>query len=180
MGDSLRYKDWFEKAAHDLCGAEILMEHDGGNDLVAFHCQQAMEKMLKGWLLKTTGELLDGHSLVFLCRKATAAGAPLKGNLREKQMILKRIADALEPRRAELKAANKTIENDFFYMVNAMNVRHNNCDPADQGKYNEKFAKLSAKEQEEWYDNIYQEGLMAFLSLEQVKREKKIADFKKK
>ena len=62
----------------------------------------------------------------------------------------------------------------------AMNVRHNNCDPADQGKYNEKFAKLSAKEQEEWYDNIYQEGLMAFLSLEQVKREKKIADFKKK
>ena len=47
MGDSLRYKDWFEKAAHDLRGAEILMEHDGGNDLVAFHCQQAMEKMLK-------------------------------------------------------------------------------------------------------------------------------------
>lgn len=41
MGDSLRYKDWFEKAAHDLRGAEILMEHDGGNDLVAFHCQQA-------------------------------------------------------------------------------------------------------------------------------------------
>ena len=59
------------------------MEHDGGNDLVAFHCQQAMEKMLKGWLLKTTGELLDGHSLVFLCRKATAAGAPLKGKLRD-------------------------------------------------------------------------------------------------
>ncbi len=83
MGDSLRYKDWFEKAAHDLRGAEILMEHDGGNDLVAFHCQQTMEKMLKGWLLKTTGELLDGHSLVFLCRKATAAGAPLKGNLRD-------------------------------------------------------------------------------------------------
>ena len=83
MGDSLRYKDWFEKAAHDLRGAEILMEHDGGNDLVAFHCQQAMEKMLKGWLLKMTGELLDGHSLVFLCRKATAAGAPLKGNLRD-------------------------------------------------------------------------------------------------
>ena len=52
---SLRYKDWFKKAAHDLRGAEILMEHDGGNDLVAFHCQQAMEKMLKGWLLKTTG-----------------------------------------------------------------------------------------------------------------------------
>ena len=32
MGDSLRYKDWFEKAIQDLRGAEILMEHDGGND----------------------------------------------------------------------------------------------------------------------------------------------------
>ena len=74
MGDSLRYKDWFEKAAHDLRGAEILMEHDGGNDLVAFHCQQAMEKMLKGWLLKTTGELLDGHSLVFCAERQLRQG----------------------------------------------------------------------------------------------------------
>ena len=83
MGDSLRYKDWYEKAAHDLRGAQILMEYDGGNDLVAFRCQQAMEKMLKGWLLKTTDELFDGHSLVFLCRKAIAAGAPLKDKLRD-------------------------------------------------------------------------------------------------
>ena len=52
MADSLRYKDWFEKAIQDLRGAEILMRHGGGNDLVAFHCQQAMEKALKGWLLK--------------------------------------------------------------------------------------------------------------------------------
>ena len=83
MGDSLRYKDWFEKAIQDLRGAEILMEHDGGNNLVAFHCQQAMEKALKGWLLKNTGELLEGHSLVFLCRKAIFAGAPLKEVLRD-------------------------------------------------------------------------------------------------
>ena len=82
MGDSLRNKDWYEKAAHDLRGAQILMEYDGGNDLVV-HCQQAMEKMLKGWLLKTTDELFDGHSLVFLCRKAIAAGAPLKDKLRD-------------------------------------------------------------------------------------------------
>lgn len=56
------------------------MEH---NDLVAFHCQQAIEKALKGWLLKMTGALLDGHSLVFLCRKAIAVGAPLKEKLRD-------------------------------------------------------------------------------------------------
>ena len=47
MGDSLRYKDWFEKAAHDLRGAEILMEHDGGNDLVALRSIQARETLNK-------------------------------------------------------------------------------------------------------------------------------------
>lgn len=65
MADSKRYDDWFNKAETDLKGANILLEHDGSNDLVAFHCQQAMEKALKGWILKNTGELVDGHSLVY-------------------------------------------------------------------------------------------------------------------
>lgn len=83
MADSTRYQDWYDKGMHDLRGADILFEHDGGNDLVAFHCQQAMEKYLKGWLLKETGELFDGHSLVFLCRMAIKAGADLRSNLRD-------------------------------------------------------------------------------------------------
>lgn len=40
MGDSLGDMDWFEKAAQDLCGAEILVPHDRGNDLLAFHYKQ--------------------------------------------------------------------------------------------------------------------------------------------
>ena len=59
-----------------------------------------------------------------------------------------------------------------------MNVRHNNCDVADKKKYNAKFATLTSQEQEDWYDEIYQEGLMAFLMLEQANREKRIAAFK--
>lgn len=77
-----------------------------------------------------------------------------------------------------LKGINKTIESDFFYMVNSMNVRHNNCGAADKKKYNAKFATLTSQEQEDWYDEIYQEGLMAFLMLEQANREKRIAAFK--
>ena len=65
-------------------------------------------------------------------------------------------------------------------MVNTMNVRHNNCDVSDLSKYNAKFAGLTDREKEEWYDEIYQEGLMAYLSLEQADREKKILDFKTK
>ena len=102
----------------------------------------------------------------------------LKGDIEAKKAILKRIADALEPKRSDLKNANKTIESDFFYMVNNMNIRHNNCDPTDTKKYNAKFAALSVNEQEEWYDEIYQEGLMAFLCLEQVDRNMRIAEFK--
>ena len=102
----------------------------------------------------------------------------LKGNLKEKQLILKMIADALEPRRKELRGVNSTLESDFFYMINCMNVRHNNCDASDKTKYKPQFAALTDKEKEEWYDEIYQEALMAFLSLEQVERNKKISDFK--
>lgn len=103
----------------------------------------------------------------------------LEGNMKAKKSILKMIADALELKRVDLRQANKTIETDFFYMVNSMNVRHNNCDENSSKHYNEKFAKLSEKEKEEWYDEIYQEGLMAFLVLEQVKRTRKIGEFKK-
>lgn len=63
-------------------------------------------------------------------------------------------------------------------MVNSMNVRNNNCDAADKTKYNAKFVTLTSQEQEDWYDEIYQEGLMAFLMLEQANREKRIASFK--
>lgn len=77
-----------------------------------------------------------------------------------------------------LKGINKTIESDFFYMVNSMNVRHNNCDAADKKKYNAKFVTLTSQEQEDRYDEIYQECLMAFLMLEQANREKRIAAFK--
>ena len=103
----------------------------------------------------------------------------LKGDIEEKKAILKKIADALEPKRAELKVQCSEIENNFFYMVNNFNIRHNNCEPSDKSKYNEMFASLSSKEQEDWYDDIYQEGLMAFLSLEHTDRNEKIKEFRR-
>lgn len=69
--DSLRYLDWYNKAKTDMRGAEILFESEADNSLVAFHCQQAIEKMLKGYILKNTKQLLEGHSLIFLIRRAS-------------------------------------------------------------------------------------------------------------
>lgn len=34
----------------------------------------------------------------------------------------------------------------IFFMVNTMNVRHNNCDVSDPSKYNAKFAGLTDRE----------------------------------
>jgi len=68
--DSRRYYDWLDKAQSDIRGALILKTYGGDNSLVAFHCHQAIEKALKGYLLYKTGRHFDGHSLIFLCRQA--------------------------------------------------------------------------------------------------------------
>lgn len=103
----------------------------------------------------------------------------LKGDIEAKKEILRKIADALEPRRRELESVNKSLASDFFLLVNKMNIRHNNCDASDKAKYVEAFAKMTKKQKENWYDEIYQQGLMAFLTLEQAERNKRIAEFKK-
>ena len=78
MADSRRYTDWYSKAKTDLKGAEILFDNSADLSLVAFHCQQAIEKMLKGYILQNTGTLVDGHSLIFLLRKASQFDVSLK------------------------------------------------------------------------------------------------------
>ncbi len=72
VGDSLFYYKWLDKALVDLQTARILMTWGGDHAMVAFHCQQAIEKALKGFLLFKTGRHFDGHNLTYLCRQATA------------------------------------------------------------------------------------------------------------
>ncbi|QIB67832.1 HEPN domain-containing protein [Aminipila butyrica] len=69
MVDSVRYKDWFSAGHKDLKSARILLDHDGDYTIIAFHCQQAIEKYLKGYLLLETHELEKGHSLILLIKK---------------------------------------------------------------------------------------------------------------
>lgn len=68
--DSKRYIDWLERAECDLDSARILKDNDGDNCNAAFHCQQCIEKALKGYILFMTGNHTDGHNLTFLCRSA--------------------------------------------------------------------------------------------------------------
>ncbi len=68
--DSRRYFDWLERAESDLSCAKILKDNDGDNCNAAFHCQQCIEKALKGFLLYVTKNHVDGHNLTYLCRTA--------------------------------------------------------------------------------------------------------------
>ena len=48
------YYKWLDKALTDLQAARILLTWDGDPSTIAFHCQQAIEKALKGYLLFKT------------------------------------------------------------------------------------------------------------------------------
>ena len=70
MADSKRFSDWYKKASSDLSAARILFENGGDLALVAFHCQQAIEKTLKAFVLEKKGYAPDGHNTIFLCKTA--------------------------------------------------------------------------------------------------------------
>jgi HEPN domain-containing protein len=59
-----------EHAGEDLEAAKVLLGPDDLLDAAAFHCQQCIEKALKGYLLFTTNNPVDGHNLTWLCRQA--------------------------------------------------------------------------------------------------------------
>lgn len=102
----------------------------------------------------------------------------LRGNIEKKRMLLKQIADALEPQRGVLRQVQKRNTADFFELINTMNIRHNNLDSSDKNNYNAKFDAMSLSEKEAWYDLIYGQALGLFVTLEQQERNKQIDIYK--
>lgn len=68
--DSKKYYDWLNHAEDDLTAANLLKSHADCYNAAAFHCQQAIEKALKAYILFRSGQLVDGHNLMWLCRQA--------------------------------------------------------------------------------------------------------------
>lgn len=62
--------EWFLYASRDLESARILMTHNGPEDVVANHIQQAVEKYLKGYLIYRGWELIKTHDIEFLLSEA--------------------------------------------------------------------------------------------------------------
>ena len=58
---------WLEKAEHDRCTVEaVLKEPHAPTDVAAFHCQQAVEKLLKAFLVFRRDAFERTHDLVEL------------------------------------------------------------------------------------------------------------------
>lgn len=102
----------------------------------------------------------------------------LRGNIKRKKELLKAMVDALEPEKSKLSQICARYTKDYFYLANNMDIRHNNCNPNDKANYNEKFANLTDKEKEDWYDLIYSQGLFLFMNLKQQDRNVQIDSFK--
>ena len=100
----------------------------------------------------------------------------LKGDIAEKQRILKLLADKFEPMRGELKKVNKELESNTGYLLNKMNIRHNNMEGKNAIEY---VKNLTNEELEEWYDETYQMLLLCFLEYENIERNRKISEIKK-
>ena len=102
----------------------------------------------------------------------------LKGEVDAKRAILVSLGAELEPKRKGLQGINKQLSEDIFFMLNNMNVRHNNCVASDLGKYKEYVSKMTPEQLEEWYDELYQMMLLAFLLLDNVERSAKACELK--
>lgn len=102
----------------------------------------------------------------------------LKGDLERKKAILLKIVHVLESKMQDIKGINYQLHSDYSYLINNFNIRHNNCDISNTKNYNDVFVKMSDQEKEEWYDEIYQMGLLIFLLLENKERATKIANIK--
>ena len=58
---------WFEKAEQDFKTVEILLQsNEGPPGIICFHCQQAVEKFLKAFLVERDVEFLKTHDLLQL------------------------------------------------------------------------------------------------------------------
>ena len=96
----------------------------------------------------------------------------LKGDIEKKKAILLVLSNELEPKRKQLSSINIQLTTNIFYMLNNLNLRHNNRSKKDKN-YKEYVAKMKKNKLEEWYDELYQMMLLAFLELEQVERNAK-------
>ena len=169
-----------------LCNTKYLR---GQEDFDAKY--QYLQENVKG-LIEDMGyeaKIVESEERVLLVEKSAAATAVaeisplelsnkiieynhflLKGNIEEKRKILLALADKFEPVKNDLKKVDSILEDNISYLLNKMNIRHNNKEGKGASEY---VANLSDEELETWYDETYQMLLLSILELDNIERRKK-------
>lgn len=101
----------------------------------------------------------------------------LKGDLQAKKDILLALGSDLEPKRDQICAIDSNLEDGIFYILNNLDLRHNNTTAGDK-KYKQAVAEMDDATLEGWYDELYQMMLLAYLQLDQVERNNKVKALK--
>lgn len=102
------------------------------------------------------------------------------GDLEGKRAILLRLIGYLEPKRKQLEALAKDVTNDLFFIANNLNLRHNNTDPHNAGKYKQVVADMDVTELEGWYDLCRDLCAAAILLLGYEDKREELAEVKKR
>lgn len=82
-----------------------------------------------------------------------------------------------EGMKSNIKVLNSKLDDDIGFMLNNINIRHNNKSGKSKKEY---VSKMRKDTMEKWYDETYQMLLLAFLLNEQPNRSKKISHLKEK
>lgn len=104
----------------------------------------------------------------------------LKGEIDLKKSILLRLGSELEAKRKDLEKIDNKLTDDIFFLLNKLNIRHNNTSKEHVRNFVECVANMESSELEEWYDELYQMILLAFLLLDNKNREDNIRKLKDK
>lgn len=101
----------------------------------------------------------------------------LKGDLQTKKDILLALGADLEAKRKQLHGLDKDLEDGIFYILNNLNLRHNNKTKGDKN-YRQAVEIMDDAVLECWYDELYQMMLLAYLQLDHVDRNNRVKALK--
>ena len=101
----------------------------------------------------------------------------LKGDIGGKRDILLRLGNLMEPLRNQIKELDKKLEDDCFYMLNNLNIRHNNLDETSK-YYKPGLKDVPDNIMEKWYDLLYDKMLVAYLLIQNKDKSNVMSDIK--